>query len=147
MRWILAPVPYDGAMIRGPKEIPDPVAGAQSAPPHAWIWACVFLVVLTWTPVLAIHLRNMSVADSGTGTLIAVFPPTASRRDLLRGIAQADGLPVQPVNWMPGTWIVESGETGFAGRLRERGAWGVYSPRLLNVRQFLSCTGMVAPPP
>jgi len=133
-------------MIRSPSDSYAPVTGARLSR-RAWIGACVLLVVLTWVPVLGIHLRNMSVADSGTGTLIAVFPPTSSTRDLLRSIAQADGLPVQPVRWMPGTWIVESGESGFAGRLRERGAWGVYSPKLLNFRQLLSCTGMVTPPP
>jgi len=107
----------------------------------------VLLVVVTWTPVLGIHLHNMSVADPGTGTVIVVFPLASSTRDLLRSVAQANGLPVQPVSWLPRTWIVESGEAGFAGRLRERGAWGVYSPKLLSVRQVLSCTGMVAPPP
>ena len=88
----------------------------------------------------------MSVADPGTGTLIAVFPTTASTRDLFRSIADAKGAPIGPVGWVPRTWIVQSAETGFAGRLREHGAWAVYSPNLLSVRQVLSCSGMVTPP-
>ena len=140
-------MPYDGAMIRSPSDAPATLAGARRAlPPRAWIWACVLLVVLTWTPVFAIHLHNMSLADGGTGTVIVVFPPTSSTRDLFRSIVDAKGAPVGPVSWMPRTWIVQSGEPGFAGRLRERGAWGVYSTRLLSVRQLLSCSGMVAPP-
>ena len=134
-------------MIRSPGDTSATLAGARRAlPRRAWIWACVLLVVLTWTPVFGLHLRNMSLADAGTGTVIVVFPPTSSTRDLFRNIVDAKGAPVGPVSWMPRTWIVQSGEPGFAGRLRERGAWGVYSPQLLSVRQLLSCSGMVAPP-
>ena len=134
-------------MIRGPDETSLPVTRAWRALPlRAWIWACVILVVLTWTPVLVLHLRNMSVADPGTGTLIAVFP-TSSTRDVFRSIADAKGAPVGPVSWLPRTWVVVSTEAGFAGRLRERGAWGVYYGNLLSVQQVLSCTGMVQAPP
>ena len=123
-------------------------AGVKKALPlRAWIWACAILVVLSWTPVLVLHLRNMSVADPGTGTLIAVFPPTVSTRDLFRSIADAKGAPIGPVSWAPRTWVVQSAEVGFAGRLRQHGAWAVYTPNLLSVRQVLSCSGMVAPPP
>lgn len=118
----------------------------RTPPRHAWIWACVLLVVVTWTPVFAVHLRNMSVADTGTGTLIVLFPPTSGTRDIFRSIAEARGAPVGPVAWIPRAWVVASTESGFAGRLRERGAWGVYSPNLLSMRQVLSCSGMVKPP-
>lgn len=131
-------------MIRGPHE--SAARSHKGLSRRALIGACVLLVLLTWIPVLAIHLRNMSVADPGTGTLIVVFPPTRSTRDVFRGIAGANGAPVGPVRWAPSTWIVQSAETGFAGRLREQGAWGVYSPLLLSVRQVLSCSGMVVRP-
>ena len=132
-------------MIRSPS---DEAAGParRRLSRRAWIGACVLLVLLTWIPVLAIHFRNMSVADPGSGTLIVVFPPTWSSRDVFRGIADAKGAPVGSVRWAPSTWIVQSAETGFAGRLREQGAWGVYSPLLLSARQVLSCSGMVVRP-
>jgi hypothetical protein len=136
-------------MIRGPEENPAPI-GARARRRlslRTWVLACVLLVLLTWTPVLALHLRNMSVADPGTGTLIAVFPPTSSTRDVFRGIADAKGAPVGPVSWLPRTWVVQSSEAGFAGRLRQHGAWGVYYGNLLSVRQILSCSGMVEGPP
>ena len=104
------------------------------------------LIVLTWTPVLAIHLRNMSAFDPAAGTLIVIFPPTWSSRDLFRAIGEARGFPLGSVSWIPRTWIVQSSETGFAGRLRENGAWGVYAPALFSVRQVLSCSGMVKAP-
>jgi hypothetical protein len=133
-------------MIRSPEEIPaSPIRRKLSL--RAWIWACVILVLLTWTPVLAIHLRNMSVGDAGTGTVIVVFAPTASTREAFRSIADAKGAPLGPVSWIPSAWIVQSAEAGFAGRLRARGAWGVYYGNLLSVRQILSCSGMVQAPP
>ncbi|HKW37473.1 MAG TPA: hypothetical protein VJO54_06670 [Burkholderiales bacterium] len=135
-------------MIRAPNELARPPAGPRrAASRRAWIWGCVLLVLLTWTPVLTLHVRNMSVADPGTGMLIAVFPPTASARDVFRSIGEARGAPVSAVSWVPRAWVVQSAEAGFAGRLRERGAWGVYSPNLLSVRQVLSCSGMVTARP
>ena len=137
---------YDSAMFRAPDA--DPAARPRRVlSARAWIAGCVLLVLLTWTPVLALHLRNMSVADPGTGTLVAVFPPMSNSRDVFRGIADARGVPVGPLTWVPRTWIVQSAEAGFAGRLRQQGAWAVYSPNLLSVRQVLSCSGMIKPPP
>src|SRR5262245_57720340 len=139
---------YHCVMIRGPNDASISRAGTRRGlSPRAWILACVLLVLLTWIPVFGIHLRNMSVADPGPGTVVVVFPPTLSPRDVFRRVADAKGTPVKPVDWIPRTWIVQSVEPGFAGRLRERGAWGVYYPNLLSARQLLSCTGMVTPPP
>ena len=137
---------YDDAMIRGPYEYASTPLPRKGLSRRAWIGACALLVLLTWIPVLAIHLRNMSVADPGTGTLVVVFPPTRGTREVFRGIADAKGAPVGPVRWAPSTWIVQSAESGFAGRLREQGALGVYSPLLLSVREVLSCSGMVERP-
>ena len=128
-------------MIRAPDETAGP---RRRLSPGAWVLACVLLVAVTWTPVLALHIRNMTTADSAAGTLLVVFPPTSSTRDVFRSIEAAQGSPVKPV--APGAWIVLSPDVGFAGRLRERGAWSVYSPNVLSMRQVLSCTGMVAQP-
>ena len=43
-------------------------------------------------------------------------------------------------------WVARSLEPGFVGRLKERGAWGVYSTDLLSARALLSCSGIVSPP-
>ena len=132
-------------MIRSPDE-KTPGPARKRLAPGTWVLACVFLVALTWTPVLVNHLRNMTIADSAAGILLVVFPPTSSTREVFRSIEAARGSPLKPVSWLPGIWIVQSTDFGFAGRLRQRGAWGVYSTKLLSMRQVLSCTGMVAPP-
>jgi hypothetical protein len=140
---------YHGAVIREPGNDPAPVAATAARrrlSPRVWILACVALVLLTWTPVLGIHLRNMSLANPALGTVVVVFSPTLSTRDLFRSVADAKGTPVRPVDWIPRAWVVQSGEPGFVGRLRERGAWGVYSTELFSLRRILSCSGMVSPP-
>ena len=130
-------------MIRAPDDdaVVPPRRGLSTG---AWIWLCVLLVALTWTPVLVNHLSNMRVADRGAGTLLVVFRRRRARASFRA--SRPPGWPLKPVGGLPRTWIVQSYDFGFAGRLRERGAWGVYSPNVLSVRQVLSCTGMVAPP-
>jgi len=136
---------YHTAMIRSPSDETARPARRRLSP-VAWVVVCVFLVALTWTPVLVNHLRNMTISDSAAGILLVVFPPTSSTREVFRSIEAARGAPLKPVGWMPGAWIVQSSDFGFAGRLRERGAWQVYSPNVLSMRQVLSCSGMVAQP-
>ena len=106
----------------------------------------LLLVLLTWTPVFGIHLYKMSLAGPGTGTVLVVFSPALDTRELFRSVADAKGSLVRPVPWFPRMWVARSPEPGFVGRLKERGAWGVYSPDLLSARALLSCSGIVSPP-
>ncbi len=133
-------------MISDPKETPRP-ASTDGTRSRAWIWVCLLLLVaVTWTPVFGIHLYKMSLADPGTGTVVVVFPPALDARGLFRSVADAGGSLVRPVPWFPRMWVARSLEPGFVGRLRERGAWGVYSTDLLSARALLSCSGIVSPP-
>ncbi len=133
-------------MISGPKETSG-AASAGGTRSRARIWVCLLLLVaVTWTPVFGIHLYKMSLADPGTGTVVVVFSPALDARDLFRNVADAKGSLVRPVPWFPRMWVARSLEPGFVGRLRERGAWGVYSTDLLSARALLSCSGIVSPP-
>ena len=132
-------------MIRDPKETSRPASAETRS--RAWIWVCLLLLVaVTWTPVFGIHLYKMSLADPGTGTVVVVFSPALDTRELFRNVADAGGSLVRPVPWFPRMWVARSLEPGFVGRLRERGAWGVYSTDLLSARALLSCSGIVSPP-
>lgn len=132
-------------MIRNPKETPASPGEARKS--RAWIGVCLLiLVALTWTPVFAIHLYKMSLADPGTGTVLVVFSPALDTRELFRNVADAQGSLVRPVPWFPRMWVARSLEPGFVGRLKGRGAWGVYSTDLLSARALLSCSGIVSPP-
>ena len=131
-------------MIRDSEETSAPAGGTRS---RAWIWVgLLVLVTVTWTPVLGIHLYKMSLAGPGTGTVVVVFSPALGARELFRSVADAGGSLVRPVPWFPRMWIARSVEPGFVGRLRERGAWGVYSTDLLSARALLSCSGIMSPP-
>jgi len=104
-----------------------------------WVLACLLLVAVTWMPVLGVHLYRTSLGDRSSGTVVVVFPPTLGARELFRSVAEANGSLVRPVSWFPRTWVASSGEPGFVGRLKERGAWAVYSTELLNARALLTC--------
>lgn len=146
-------------MIRKPEAHSDPRTGgapafvseaARARQRRKLALACLVLVAVTWTPVLGIHLYRTSLGDRSTGTVVVVFSPTLGSRELFRSVAEANGSLVRPVPWFPRMWVARSVEPGFVGRLKERGAWAVYSTELLSARALLSClspAASVAPGP
>jgi hypothetical protein len=132
-------------MIRRPGDRTYPRLAARDHQGRKWVLASMLIVAVTWIPVLAVHLHRTSVGDRGTGTVIVVFSPTRSSRELFRSVAEASGSLVRPVPWLPRAWVARSLEPGFAGRLREHGAWGVYSADLLSARALLSCLRFSGP--
>jgi hypothetical protein len=130
-----------------PAFIPETARAHQG---RKWALACLLLLAVTWTPVLGIHLYRTSLGDRGTGTVVVVFSPTLGSRELFRSVAEANGSLVRPVPWFPRMWVARSVEPGFVGRLKERGAWAVYSTELLSARALLTClspAASVAPGP
>ena len=127
---------------------PGSAADAQEpSPNHTWILVCLFLLAVTWLPLFGIHLYRTSLSDAGTGTAVVVFPPTSTSAAVFQGVMKADGSLIRPVSWLRRTWIVHSLEPGFAGRLREQGAWGVFSPDLLSVQALFNCFRLADPSP
>ena len=121
-------------------EKPD---GPQS---YAWVWVCLFLLAVTWTPVFGIHIYRTALGDASTGTVVVVFPPTLSTKELFRSVLDANGSIVRPVRWFPRMWVARSVEPGFVGRLKQSGAWGVYSTDFLEASALLSCIRIVGSP-
>ncbi|MGB5080445.1 MAG: hypothetical protein WBO23_06855 [Burkholderiales bacterium] len=132
-------------MIRKPEAhstSPSGRARALTTPAHQgrkWALACLLLLAVTWMPVFGVHLYRTSLADRATGTVVVVFPPMLGSRELFRSVSEASGSLVRPVRWFPRMWVASSAEPGFAGRLRERGAWAVHSTELLSARALLTC--------
>lgn len=112
---------------------------------HAWLWVCLILLVVTWMPVFTIHFYKMSLSAPSTGTVVVVFSPILSTRDLFHNVSAANGSLVRPVRWFPRMWVVRSLDPGFVGRLKARGAWGVYSTDLLSAQALLNCFQIVTP--
>ena len=140
-------------MIRKPEADPHPhgsarpalAPGAIRAQRRKLALACFVIVAVTWIPVFGVHLYRTSVGDRGTGTVVVVFSPVIGSRELFRSVAEANGSLVRPIPWFPRMWVATSAEPGFAGRLKERGAWGVYSPDLLSARALLTCLRFSGP--
>lgn len=106
---------------------------------------CLILLAVTWLPVFGIHLSKTSLNPEDTGTVVAMFAPGTAQKDLFRRVIEARGSIVRPVSWLPGTWVVMSREPGFAGRMQQAGAWGVYAPELLSARALLDCISVEKP--
>lgn len=100
---------------------------------------CALLLAVTWVPLMMLHVHRMSLAPASTGAMVVVFAPTAPSDELFRHVIAANGSLVQPIRWLPNSWVVQSLEPGFAGRLKERGAWGVYSLDLLSAEALFNC--------
>lgn len=75
--------------------------------------ACAAMALVIW----------VSQSDAGEdGLLIAVFPPTASERQIMQAVVAAEGSFVRTS--LPETVIVAHSPTpGFAARLKAEGAW------------------------
>lgn len=101
--------------------------------------ACALLLAITWVPLLTVHLHRTWLDNDGTGTVVVIFAPTLSTKAVFRRIIEADGAIVRPVRWARQVWVARSVEPGFAGRLRRRGAWGVYSIDLLSTSALFNC--------
>jgi hypothetical protein len=80
-----------------------------------------------WAAFAAIVVADNQVPDAASGTVVAVFAPGHAGARALAALdaaggrlldGGADGLVV----------VVRSDVSGFAGRLRDAGAWGVFRP-------------------
>lgn len=129
------------------RQLPAGADGGRAPPQnHMWIFVCIFLLAVTWLPLLSIHLYRTSLSDSSTGTVVVVFSPISSATELFEHVIDADGSLVSSVSWWRNAWIVHSSEPGFAGRLRAQGAWGAFSTDLLSPEALLSCFRISARP-
>lgn len=120
------------------KPTPSTTAAAP-AQGYKILAVCLLLLGVTWMPLLGLHVYRMSLSAESTGTVVVVFPPTLRARELFRHVMESDGSMVRPIRWFRNAWVVQSLEPGLAGRLKERGAWGVYSLDLLSADALFNC--------
>jgi len=82
--------------------------------------------MLLFVALSAIYMISSRANDTETGTMLAVFAPSTSERDVFGKIILAGSKPIRPT-WVTGTWVVHADEAGFAGRLKAHGALGAYT--------------------
>lgn len=92
---------------------------------HHWLAAAIFGgIMAAWGVGMAVVVNASSVVDAQAGTVVTVFAPT-DERAAMAAIRAAGGLMV--ANPAAGTWVVHAEEEGFAARLRDQGALGVFA--------------------
>lgn len=95
------------------------------------------LVVLAMLVSMAVVLLTADLPASSGGRVAVIFDPAITSAEAFRAIAAAGGLPLRGSRL--GNVVLAVGpETGFAGRLREGGAWLV-----VDARAFPGCGGQV----
>lgn len=111
-----------------PLRFPEPQRRAEWAASFlrhsAAVVGVLSLMVVSTTPLFAVA----DMPSASRGTLAAVFAPGVERPTALEAVARAGGLIVREGSW--GTVLItHSDESGFAGRLRQAGAWLVLDPQ------------------
>ena len=86
--------------------------------------AVALLLVVSTAPVIA----AADLPNHARGTLAAVFPPGSGKAAIVAAVAGAGGTVVRGGGW-DSVLVVHSDEAGFAGRLRQAGAWFVVDPQ------------------
>jgi hypothetical protein len=82
-------------------------------------------VLLAWTVLMALLVRNAALPPEASGTMLAVFEPKTTETQALAAIIHAGGNVVRK-SGLDFVWIVQSDEPRLAGRLKEAGALGAY---------------------
>ena len=105
---------------------------------HRLALAIAMAVVAVWLLTMMVALRSLAPPSAASGRLLAIFPPAVSEVRALQAIAAAGGLTFGQT-WFRLGWEVRGDEPGFAGRLRENGAWVLTDLPLLPV--LAGCSG------
>ncbi len=82
-------------------------------------------VLAVWLALMTVSLGDAEVEASANGTVLATFPISASQDDIFAAIVHAGGRPMRRT-WLGFAWVADGSDAGFAGRLKENGATGVY---------------------
>jgi hypothetical protein len=95
-------------------------------------------VVTVWFVGMVVALRVLAPPAAASGRLLAIFPPAITDTQALQAIAIAGGRTFGQT-WFRLGWDVLGEEPGFAGRLREHGAWVLTDLPLMPV--LAGCSG------
>jgi hypothetical protein len=100
------------------------------------VW--ILLLLVTWLPPIILALHKAMLADEDTGTVIVVFPVGSTTSGNFERVVQAKGAFVGSA-LLDQAWIVYSYDPGFVKRLKDKGAWAVFDPMLLDPAALIGC--------
>lgn len=102
----------------------------------AMVW--VLLLLVTWVPPGVLAVSKALLADDETGTVLVLFPIGSTRTENYERVVGAQGAFVRQT-WLEQAWIAFSYDPGFVERLKEKGAWAVFHPALLDPAGLIGC--------
>ena len=97
-------------------------------------------VIATWLIALAILLEAAALPPAGSGTVIAVFPPSMSATESIAASVAADAKIVS-TSWFENVLVVADAAPGLAGRLQDQGALRVFRNVSFGGVSFAGCVG------
>ena len=100
------------------------------------VW--LLLLLVTWVPPVVLAVNKARLADQDTGTVLVFFPVGSTRAENFERIVAAQGGFVRQT-WLEQLWVAASYQPGFVGRLKEKGAWAVFHPVLLDPALLMGC--------
>jgi hypothetical protein len=112
------------------------------AGPHRLAAVFGLAVLLLWAGLLGWVLQRAALPPEASGRVIAVYPfgwdapavtAAATTRTEARLVRQT---------WLPNAVELASDEAGFAARLRDSGAIGVYRAQPFSLFTLAGCTGL-----
>lgn len=95
-------------------------------------------VLTVWLLGMVVALRALAPPAAASGRLLAIFPPSVTETQALQAIAMAGGRTFGQT-WFRLGWAVLGEQPGFAGRLRDQGAWVLTDLPLVPV--LAGCSG------
>ena len=96
------------------------------------------MLLVTWLPPVVLAVNKALLADQATGPVLVVFPFGSTRAENFERIVAAEGAFVGET-WFDQAWLAAAYEPGFVGRLKDKGAWAVFHPVLLDPAALFGC--------
>lgn len=96
------------------------------------------IVAVGWLGFTGLAVRRAALPHDAAGMMLAAFPLSHNDDAIFAAVAAAGGAPVRRT-WFPGAWVVTAEEPGFAGRLKEAGAWAAFGSAPVGLPTLGGC--------
>lgn len=117
------------------------MAGMHRIAPHGIALGFALAVLLVWGLLFAVTVQRAALPPDASGRVIAVYPFGWNDAAVTASALRTEARLVRQT-WLPNAVELASEDSGFAGRLRETGAIGVYRAQPFTLFTLAGCTGM-----
>lgn len=117
------------------------MAGAHRLAPHGLALAFAAAVLLLWGGLFGWTLQRAALPPEASGRVIAVYPFGWPAAEVTAAATRTEARLVRDT-WLHNAVELASDDPGFAGRLRDTGAIGVYRAQPFTLFTLAGCTGL-----